>query len=63
MMMAVINTVAIVLAVRFIVLVAVIGGVALTYMALGNPDPYRLGALAIYSMAIVGPTIWLAARK
>lgn len=63
MMLAVINTVAAVLAVRLIVLVAVSGGVALTYLALGHPDPYRLGALAIYCLAVVIPAMALAARR
>ena len=62
-MLAVINTVALVLALRFIVLIAVIGGVVLTYMALDHPDPYRLGALAIYCLAIVIPSMALAARR
>ena len=57
------NALAMVLAARFVVLVAVIGGVVLTYMALDHPDPYRLGALAIYSVFIVGPTIVLAGLR
>ena len=56
------NAMALVLAARIAVLVAIGGGIALTWLALSNPDPYRLGALAIYSLSVVVPTIWLAGR-
>jgi len=49
-------------AVRLIVLVAVVGGIALTWLALGEPDLMRLGALGIYTLAVVVPTVWLASR-
>jgi hypothetical protein len=49
-------------AVRIIVLVAVGGGIVLTSTALSSPDPWRLGALAIYAIAVVVPVVWLAAR-
>ena len=39
-----------ILAVRLIVLVAVAGGIALTWLALQEPDPMRLGTLAIYGV-------------
>ena len=61
-MMTVLNTVALVLSIRLIVLVAVCGGIGMTFLALGNPDPYRLGALAIYCLAVVIPSMALAAR-
>ena len=51
------------LASRIIVLVSVTGGIGLTVLALGQPDPFRLGALAIYAGAIVCPSIWLASRR
>lgn len=51
-----------VLALRLLVLVAIIGGVGLTWMALAQPDPFRLGALVIYGLLIVVPVIWLAGR-
>lgn len=61
--MAVLNAVALVLAVRVITLAAVLGGVTIAYMTLDHPDPYRLGALAIYSLAVVLPCVWLASRR
>jgi hypothetical protein len=57
------NVAAAILAVRFVVLVAVAGGIALTWYALANPDPWRLGALGLYNFAIVVPCIWLASRR
>jgi hypothetical protein len=51
-----------VLSLRLVVLVAVGGGIWLTMTALAEPDPFRLGALAIYGLAVVIPTIWLAGR-
>jgi len=53
----------VVLAVRFAVLVAVAGGIALAWNALANPDGFRLGVLGIYSAFIVCPCIWLASRR
>ena len=57
-----VNVLVKVLAARFVVLVAVSGGIWLTWTALAQPDPYRLGALAIYALAVVCPTIYLASR-
>ena len=57
-----VNVIVKVLAARLVVLVAVSGGIGLTWVALEQPDPYRLGALAIYALAVVCPTIYLASR-
>jgi hypothetical protein len=57
------NVVTAVLAVRLILLVCVCGAIALAYLALMQPDPYRLGALAIYAVAVVLPLVWLSARR
>ena len=57
-----INVLVLVTAARIIVLVAVGGGIALTSIALGDPSPWRLGALAIYQIAVVVPVVWLASR-
>lgn len=57
------NVLMIVVAVRLIVLVAVAGGIGLTWLALQSPDPFRLGALMIYCSVVVVPTIWLAGRR
>lgn len=52
-----------VLAARLVVLVAVAGAIALTWSALAIPDPWRLGALGIYGVAIFIPCVWLAGRR
>lgn len=61
-MLGAINVLTQVIAAKVIVLIAVIGGVALTWIALGDPNLYRLGALAIYAGFVVGPCVWLAGR-
>jgi ABC-type polysaccharide/polyol phosphate export permease len=58
-----VNVLALVLAVRLVVLVAVSGGIVLTLISLRDSDVYHLGALAIYSVFVVIPIVWLAARK
>ena len=58
-----INVLVQVVAVRMIVLVAVSGGIVLASISLGSPDPWRLGVLAIYALAVVIPVVWLASRR
>jgi hypothetical protein len=58
-----INVLAIVLAVRLGLLVAIVGAIVLTYLTIQTPDPWRLGALAIYAAFVILPTTWLAARR
>ena len=53
---------ALVIAARLIVLVGVVGGIFLTWSALGTPDQMRLWILAVYAVAVVCPTVWLAGR-
>lgn len=62
-MLGALNVVTAVLAVRLILLVCVCGAIALAYLALMQPDPYRLGALAIYAVAVVLPLVWLSSRR
>jgi len=57
-----VNVLTKVLAARLIVLVGVAGGIALAWLALSDPDPLRLGVLAIYAIFVVGPSVWLASR-
>ena len=52
-----------VIALRTVLLVAVSGGIFLTWLALQQPDPYRLGALAIYSISTIMPCVWMATKK
>jgi hypothetical protein len=58
-----VNVLALVLAVRVILLVAVIGAISLALIAIRDPDPWRLGAMGIYALAVVVPIIWLSSRR
>ena len=60
---AVFNVLAAVLAARFVLLLSVIGSFCLTLIAIGAPDPFKLGALAIYVFAVVIPLIVLSIRS
>lgn len=62
-MLGALNLATAILAVRLILLVSVCGANVLTYLALRDPDPYRLAALGVYSLVVVVPLIWLAARR
>ena len=61
--MATLNVLFVILAVRAILLVAVIGAIWLTINVERDPDPWRLGAMGIYTAVVIVPLIWLAARK
>jgi hypothetical protein len=61
--MGALNVISVVLAVRLTLLISVSGAIALAYLALGEPDPLRLGALGIYAGVVVVPLIWLASRR
>ena len=51
-----------ILAARMIVLVAVVGGIGLTFAVLPAPNYAKLGALAIYSVFVAIPCVWLAGK-
>jgi hypothetical protein len=57
------NVITVVLAVRLTLLVSVCGASFLAWLALSEPDPYRLGTLGVYGVVVVLPLIWLAARR
>ena len=59
-MLGAFNALALVLAGRFLVLVAIGGEIFLTYMSIGNPDLYRLIALGIYCIFVVCPCVYMA---
>lgn len=61
--MGALNVATAILAVRLTLLVAVLGANALTFLALRDPDPYRLAALLVYAAVVVVPVIVLAARR
>lgn len=62
-MLGAMSALALVLAVRLALLVAIVGAIVLTYIAIQAPDPWRLGALAVYTALVVLPTTWLASRR
>ena len=57
------SALALVLAARLILLVAIVGAFLLTYIVVAAPDPWRLAALGVYALAVVLPTVWLASRR
>lgn len=61
--MGALNVVIALIAVRLILLVAVCGAISLAYLALASTDPYKLGTLAVYTLVVVVPLVWLAARR
>src|SRR5215475_14117482 len=54
------NVVLAIVAVRLTLLVSVSGAIWLSWLALAQPDPYRLGALGVYAVVVVVPLILLA---
>jgi hypothetical protein len=57
-----INVATAILAVRLILLLAVAGAVFLALEALATAEPLRLAALGVYTLSVVLPLVWLAAR-
>ena len=55
------NAIALVLTARLIVLISVLGAGWLTWVTLQSPDPYKLIALGIYCVGVVGGAVFLAA--
>lgn len=60
-MLGAINLLAKVLAARFIVLVAVVGGIMLALPTLSSPDWFKVGILGVYCAGVVLPAVVLAA--
>ena len=60
--MATVNVLASVLSVRLTLLVSVGGAIGLTWLAVRDPDPYRLAALGVYAAVVVVPLVWLSSR-
>jgi hypothetical protein len=52
-----------IVAARLIALVATIGAIVLAWVVMASPDPFRLGALAIFAVGVFAPTVWLASRR
>lgn len=52
-----------ILSYRVILLLSVIGAIGLFGMATWNPDPWRLGAAAAFSIIVVAPLTFFYARR
>jgi hypothetical protein len=61
--MGALNVLTVVLACRLILLVSVCGASFLAWMALAQPDPYRLATLGVYGVLVVLPMTWLVSRR
>ena len=57
------NVILIIVAVRITLMIAIVGAIVLSVTAIQAPDPWRLGALAIYAALVVIPTVFLASRR
>jgi hypothetical protein len=57
------NVLILVVAVRIILLGAVVGAIWLASIAIQAPDPLKLAVVGIYCLALVLPMVWLASRK
>jgi hypothetical protein len=58
--LASINVLIMVLSARIIMLIAVTGGIALTWLVLQRADLFQLIALAVYCVGVVFPAVYLA---
>ena len=64
--MGALNLLAVVLAVRLVLLVAVIGALYLSKLALDVPAPVQMPALimlGVYCATVVIPMVWLSSRR
>ena len=57
------NVLFVILAVRTILLVAVIGAIPLTLIAMRSPDLWRSVTAAVYAVTVVGPLVWMSSRR
>ena len=62
-MTATLTAIAAVLAARLLLLLASMGAFMLAYLAMQNPDGYRLAATVIYNLGVVAPITWLYYSK
>lgn len=58
-----INVVAAILAVRLILLVAIVGAIILTWFGIATHDVLRIAAVGVYTTTVVCPLIWLSAQR
>lgn len=57
------NVAALILSARFILMASVLGAIGLTWLAIAAENPMRLGAVALYTVTVVLPLVWLAGRR
>ena len=62
-MLGAFNAVATILAVRFILLVSVGGGIVLAWIATKGGQPLQLGAVGLYTVTVCVPLVWLSSRR
>jgi hypothetical protein len=56
------NVLAMVLAARMILAIAVLGAIGLAMVALKSESPIHLAALGLYTVTVILPLVWLAGR-
>jgi hypothetical protein len=61
--LAALDAIARVLGARVILLLAVLGGFALAYLAMATPTNLTIAVVAIYNLTVIGPLIWLTAMR
>ena len=57
------TAIAMMLSARLLLLLASMGAFMLAYLAMQNPDGYRLAATVIYNLGVVAPITWLYYSK
>lgn len=61
-MLGALNVAVRILAARAILLFAVLGAIGLAWLALSSSDYVRLAALALYTLTVVCPLVFLASK-
>lgn len=62
-MIAVIQALSAVLAVRVIMALAVVGAFVLAVFCVIDPKPAAIAVFGIYTVSVLGPLVWLAQRR
>lgn len=62
-MLATFDVIAKILSTRIILLLSVLGGFVMAYLAMANPINLTLATAAIYNLTVIGPLIWLTATR
>jgi hypothetical protein len=57
--MAVLTAISTILASKFLLLLAIIGGFVLALMAMADPNNFKIGILVVWCVGIVLPTAYL----